>query len=223
MRVAGSKQHTPDPVGARNTGCRRDAVGSDDAIWRGGRSLSDEETLRALTAIGRCLWERLRRVVRWCLFRCGARMPPSDWRYSCRYQHAGRQPSAANQGCSTRAKMKHLENGARREAAGTFRIDTVRSSAAPRGAGVMLPNCALQRLFTCCLLVNTPALATITAPMWITHNPQRWAASWTLAPRRLRLVTILIGRAPLSDGEATARTNWRNFSGFMRKRGCSRP
>jgi hypothetical protein len=139
-----------------------------------GRSLSDEETLRALTAIGRCLWERARRVVRWCLFRCCARIPKNDWRRSCRYQHAGRQPAAANQVCSTRAKMKQLENGARREAAGTLKIDTVCFSAAPRGAGVMPSNFARRRLFTCCLLVNTPA---IPHPMWIVHNPQRWAPS----------------------------------------------
>lgn len=115
----------------------------DNAIWRGSRSLSDEETLLALAAIGRCLWERTRRVRLSLVSSSDARTDRSHTDTSGFYKHAASRAATANQSNSTRIKMKHRENGVQFETLGTTGIDIDFYSAAPRIAGVMLLNSRL--------------------------------------------------------------------------------
>ena len=139
--------------------------------------MSDEGTLLALAAIGRCLWERTRRVVRLCL--CGfaahgasaTQIGPSTSDPVASMQHAGLW---ANQSGRTTNKMKQLE-----------KWSTARSNWDGENSRRIYSWCTAHRwcnalklqIFATLLLllftVNTTSLATLITPMF--DHPRRWA------------------------------------------------
>jgi hypothetical protein len=134
-----------------------------------------------------------------------------------------RRAAAANQGCSTRAKARQLENrtGAKQQCVKNRPSAAVRFTAPP-GAGTRLPNFAwglVYLLFVGKHTSTSPPPHPCGSPT--THGVGH--APSTLAPHRLRVGTKCIGRAPLSHDEHCVHPIWRNLSGFMRKRGCSHP